>query len=133
MSQLDKEVQEALERARAEELGKNRPGRQPEPPPTFYRREWEPLPDGGWGPLSFLQPPTPWHLVGLGALLWFIGRWLGRAALGDPLETLGLVLLAIGGLSLILLPRAQPKRWRGRLITTDDSWRAKLYRLLYKR
>jgi len=35
--------------------------------------------------------------------------------------------------SLFLLPREQPKRWRGRLITLDDSWRARLYRRIYRR
>jgi hypothetical protein len=135
VSQLEREVQEALERARADELPapRRRPNDDRDAPRTHYRRGYEPLRDGSWGALSFLQPPTPWHLVGIGLLLFFLGRMLGRAALGAPLETIGLLLLAIGGLSLILLPRAQPKRWRGRLITTDDSWQARLYRKLYKR
>jgi hypothetical protein len=131
---MEREVQEALERARADELPppRRRPNEQ-DAPPSLYRRGWEPLPAASWGALSFLQPATPWHLAGIGLLLFIVGRILGRALLGDPLETIGLVLLAIGGLSLLLLPRAQPKRWRGRLITTDDSWRARLYRKLYKR
>jgi hypothetical protein len=125
VSNLDRDVREALERGRADDLGVPRPR---------YRREPEPLPDPpGWGPLSFLQPATPWHLVGVGALLFLIGRLLGRAALAEPLVLLGGALVAIGVLSLLFLPRTQPKRWRGRLITLDDSWRARLYRRLYKR
>ena len=125
MSELEREVEEALERAHAEDLGV---------PRARYRREPEPLPDPpGWGPLSFLQPATPWHLVGIGALLFFLGRVLGRVALAEPLIVIGLALAAIGILSLVLLPRPQPKRWRGRLIELDSSWRARLYRRLYRR
>ena len=58
MSELEKEVREALERAGADDLGV---------PRARHYREPEPLPDSpGWGPLSFLQPATPWHLVGIG-------------------------------------------------------------------
>jgi hypothetical protein len=125
VSELEKEVREALERAGADDLGV---------PRSRYRREPEPLPDSpGWGPLSFLQPATPWHLVGIGALLWILGRFLGRAVLAEPLALLGIVLLSIGILSLIFLPRAQPKRWRGRLLDLDTSRRARLYRRLYRR
>jgi hypothetical protein len=125
MSDLERDVREALERANADDLGV---------PRSRYRREPEPLPDPpGWGPLSFLQPATPWHLVGIGALLFFLGRMLGRAALAEPVATLGILLLVFGILSLLLLPRPQPKRWRGRLIDLDDSWRARLYRRIYRR
>lgn len=125
MSELDRELREALERAGADDLGT---------PRARHYREPQPLPDGpGWGRLSFLQPATPWHLVGIGALLWFVGQMLGRAALAGPLGSLGLVLLVIGLLSLLFLPRSQPKRWRGRLIDLDTSWRARLYRRLYRR
>ena len=126
MSELDREIREALERAHADDLGV---------PRSRFRREPDPLSDPpGWGPLSFLQPATPWHLVGVGALLFFVGRLLGRAALAEPLVIVGLVLLAIGILSLLLLPHgAQPKRWRGRLIELDTSWQARLYRRLYRR
>ena len=126
MSELEREVREALEKARADDLGV---------PRSRHYREPQPLPDSpGWGPLSFLQPATPWHLVGAGVLLWFVGRLLGRAALAEPLILLGMICLAIGILSLLFLPHgAQPKRWRGRLINLDDSWRARLYRRLYRR
>jgi hypothetical protein len=125
VSELDRDVREALERARADDLGV---------PRSRYRREPDPLPDSpGWGLLGFLQPATPWHLVAVGALIFVIGRLLGRAALGDPLEILGGVLVLIGILSLLFLPRVQPKRWRGRLIELDTSWRARLYRRLYRR
>ena len=56
-----------------------------------------------------------------------------RAALAEPLALLGGLLVLIGILSLLFLPRVQPKRWRGRLIELDTSWRARLYRRLYKR
>ncbi len=126
MSDLDRDLREALERARADDLGV---------PRARHYREPQPRPDPpGWGPLSFLQPATPWHLVGIGALLFLIGRLLGRAALAEPLVLLGGLLLAIGVLSLLFLPRnAQPKRWRGRLIDLDTSWQARLYRRIYKR
>jgi len=126
VSELEKEVREALERAGADDLGV---------PRARHYREPEPLPDSpGWGPLSFLQPATPWHLVGIGAVLYFVGRLLGRVPLAQPLELIALLLLAIGILSLVLLPHdAQPKRWRGRLINLDTSWRGRLYRRLYRR
>ena len=125
MSRLDREVKEALERAQANDLGR---------PRARFVREPEPLPvPVGWGPLSFLQPPTPWHLVGIGLVLAIVGRVIGRVPIAAPLVYLGLLLLAIGILSLVLLPREQPKRWRGRLITLDDGWRARLYRRLYRR
>ena len=75
----------------------------------------------------------PWHLVGIGLLLAIVGRFLGRMPVASPLIYVGLLLLAVGLLSLVLLPREQPKRWRGRLITLDDSWRARLYRRIYRR
>ena len=125
MSELERDVREALERGRADDLGV---------PRARHYREPEPLPDpSGWGPLSFLQPATPWHLAGIGALLFVVGRLLGRAALAEPLALLGGLLVVIGVLSLLLLPRPQPKRWRGRLIELDTSWRARLYRRVYKR
>ena len=125
MSELDRDVREALERARADDLGI---------PRARHRREPEPLPDPpGWGPLSFLQPATPWHLIGVGILLFFVGRLLGRAALAEPLVLLGGALLAIGVLSLLFLRRSQPKRWRGRLVDLDESWQARLYRRIYRR
>lgn len=125
MSRLDRDVNDALHRAQADDLGR---------PRARFAREPEPPPDpAGWGPLSFLQPATPWHLVGIGVALAIVGRLLGRAPLATPLIYLGILLLAIGVLSLIFLPREQPKRWRGRLITIDDSWRARLYRRIYRR
>ncbi|MCC6177068.1 MAG: hypothetical protein IT305_17300 [Chloroflexi bacterium] len=125
MSQLDRDIKDALERAQANDLGQRR---------ARFRREPEPLPEPtGWGPFSILQPPTPWHVVGVGVALLIVGRLLGRAPLASPLVYLGLALLVLGILSLLLLPRAQPKRWRGRLITLDDSWRARVYRRIYRR
>ncbi|MGE3908968.1 MAG: hypothetical protein AB7K36_06440 [Chloroflexota bacterium] len=125
MSRLDKEVNEVLQRAQADDLGR---------PRARFAREPEPLPDSrGWGALSFLQPATPWHVVGIGVALAILGRILGRMPLASPIFYLGVVLLALGLLSLVLLPREQPKRWRGRLITLDDSWRARLYRQIYRR
>jgi hypothetical protein len=125
MSRLDREVNDALQRAQADDLGR---------PRARFAREPEPLPGPtGWGPLSFLQPATPWHLIGIGVALAIVGRLLGRMPLATPLVYLGILLLVIGLLSLILLPREQPKRWRGRLITIDDSWRAQLYRRIYRR
>jgi hypothetical protein len=125
MSRLDRDLKDALDRAQADDLGR---------PRARFAREPEPLPDPpGWGPLSFLQPATPWHLVGIGLVLAIVGRFLGRAAIASPLIYLGLLLLAIGLLSLVLLTREQPKRWRGRLIMLDDSWRARLYRRIYRR
>lgn len=125
MSRLDQEVNDVLRRAQADDLGR---------PRARFAREPEPLPGPmGWGPLSFLQPATPWHLVGIGLLLAIVGRLLGRMPLASPVFFVGVVLLAIGLLSLLLLPREQPKRWRGRLITLDDSWRARLYRRIYRR
>jgi hypothetical protein len=125
MSRLDREVQDALQRAQAEDLGR---------PRSRFAREPEPLPDPqGWGPLSFLQPATPWYVVGVGAVLALVGRFLGRMPLATLLLYLGILLIVLGLLSLVLLPREQPKRWRGRLITLDDSWRARLYRRIYRR
>ena len=125
MSQLDRDVREALQQGQSDDLGVAR---------SRYRREPDPLPDPpGWGPLTFLQPPTPWHLIGIGVLLYFVGQLLGRAALAGPLAALGVALAVVGVLSLLLLRRSQSKRWRGRLIDLDDSWQARLYRQLYKR
>jgi hypothetical protein len=125
MSRLDREVNDALQRAQADDLGR---------PRARFAREPEPLPaPAGWGPLSFLQPATPWHLVGIGVVLAIVGRFLGRMPMAGPLFYLGLLLVVIGVLSLVLLTREQPKRWRGRLITLDDSWRAQLYRRIYRR
>ena len=127
MSDLERDIREALERGQADELGKQRP--------TRYRREPDPLPDTPtWGPVDFLRPATPMHLLGLGAMLWLLGQLFRRAPIAEPLVLVGLVLVAIAILSLVLLPHGvQPKRWRGRLITVDESWRARLYRWLYKR
>jgi hypothetical protein len=84
--------------------------------------------------LSFLQPATPWHLIGVGVVLFLLGRFLGRMAIAEPVATLGLLLAIVGILSLLFLAHnAQPKRWRGRLIYLDDSWRARLYRRIYRR
>ena len=70
MSRLDREVNEVLQRAQANDLGR---------PRARFAREPEPLPDSpGWGVLSFLQPATPWHLIGIGVLLAVVGRFLGR-------------------------------------------------------
>jgi hypothetical protein len=125
MSRLDRDLKDALERAQANDLGQ---------PRARFAREPEPLPDPpGWGRLSFLQPATPWHVIGIGLVLAIVGRFLGRAPIGGPLFYIGLILLAVGIVSLILLPREQPKRWRGRLIVLDDSWRARLYRRIYRR
>jgi hypothetical protein len=125
MSRLDREVNDALQRAQADDLGR---------PRARFAREPEPLPTSpGWGPLTFLQPATPWHLVGIGLGLAILGRFLGRMPLAAPLVYLGILLLIVGVLSLLLLPRERPKRWRGRLITLDDSWRAQLYRRIYRR
>src|SRR5215210_2607220 len=108
MSRLDRDLQDALERAQANDLGQ---------PRARFAREPEPLPDPpSWGRLSFLQPATPWHVIGIGLVLAIVGRFLGRAPIGGPLFYIGLILLAVGIVSLILLPREQPKRWRGRLI-----------------
>jgi hypothetical protein len=125
MSRLDRDVNDALNRAQAEDLGQ---------PRARFAREPEPLPDPpGWGPLSFLQPATPWHLVGIGAALAILGRFLGRMPIATLLIYVGLLLLVVGVLSLVVLHREQPKRWRGRLITLDESWRARLYRRIYRR
>jgi hypothetical protein len=125
MSRLDRDVKDALERAQAADLGQ---------PRARFAREPEPMPDGpGWGPLSILQPATPWHLVGIGVVIAIAGRFAGRMPIASPLVYLGLLLVAIGILSLVLLRREQPKRWRGRLITLDQSWQAQLYRRIYRR
>ncbi len=125
MSRLDREVNEALQRAQAEDLGQ---------PRARFAREPEPLPDSqGWGPLTFLQPATPWHLVGIGVALAIVARLLGRAPAAGLLLYLGIALVVFGLCSLLLLRREQPKRWRGRLITLDDSWNARLYRRIYRR
>jgi hypothetical protein len=125
MSRLDREVNDALQRAQADDLGQ---------PRSRFVREPEPLPDGpGWGALSFLQPATPWHLVGIGAVLALAGRFLGRVPVAGLLLYLGVALLVFGILSLIVLHREQPKRWRGRLITLDESWQARVYRRIYRR
>ena len=125
MSRLDRDVHDALERAQADDLGQ---------PRARFAREPEPLPDPpGWGRLSFLQPPTPWHLIGIGVVLAIVGRFLGRMPIASPLIYLGLLLIVVGVLSLIVLRREQPKRWRGRLITLDDSWQAQVYRRIYRR
>jgi hypothetical protein len=58
---------------------------------------------------------------------------MGRVPLAAPVLYVGVALLVVGILSLIVLRREQPKRWRGRLITLDESWQAKLYRWLYRR
>jgi hypothetical protein len=125
MSQLDREVNDALERAQADDLGR---------PRARFAREPEPLADPvGWGPLSFLQPATPWHLIGVGVALAFVGRLLGRVPPAGLLLYLGVALLVFGILSLIVLHREQPKRWRGRLITLDSSWQTRIYRQVYRR
>lgn len=125
MSRLDREVQDALQRAQADDLGQ---------PRARFAREPEPLADNpDWGPLSFLQPATPWHLIGVGVLLAIVGRFLGRVPLAVLLLYVGIALLVVGILSLIVLRREQPKRWRGRLIALDESWQAKVYRRIYRR
>ena len=125
MSRLDREVQDALQRAQADDLGR---------PRARFAREPEPLADNAdWGPLSFLQPATPWHVIGVGALLAIVGRFMGRVPLAVLLLYVGVALLVVGILSLIVLRREQPKRWRGRLITTDETWQARLYRRIYRR
>ncbi len=124
MSQIDRDVQDALQRAQAEDLGKLR---------ARHYREPEPVTQSDWGPLSIVQPATPWHLLGIGVLLFIVGRLLGRAALAGPLELLGAALVVVGVLSLIVLRPPTVKRWRGRLIELDGSWRTRAYRSLYRR
>ena len=127
MADWEREVRDALERAGADDLDR---------PRARFRREPEPLPDSpGWGFLTFLQPATPWHLIGVGALMWLFGRMaFSRGALGEPLVLLGLVLVVVGVLSLLLVPDGgRPKRWRGRLVYLNDNWRTRLYRRLYRR
>ncbi|MDP8922120.1 MAG: hypothetical protein M3O34_04500 [Chloroflexota bacterium] len=124
MSQIDRDLQEALQRAQADDLGRIRPR---------HYREPEPVTPTNWGPLSFLQPATPWHLLGIGVLLFIVGRLLGRAALAGPLELLGVVLIMVSVLSLIVLRPPMVKRWRGRLIEMESSWRTRLYRRIYRR
>ena len=125
MSRLDQDLKDALARAQAEDLGR---------PRARFAREPEPLPDPpGWGPLGFLQPPTPWHLVGIGVVLIIVARFMGRMPIASPLIYVGLLLVVVGVLSLVILRREQPKRWRGRLITLDESWQARLYRRIYRR
>lgn len=127
MSRLDDEIRDALRRARADELDQSRTRFRREPEPVIQRYDW--------GPLGFLKPATPWHLIAAGIFIYLLGRavFIGTALAG-PAVLLGVALAVIGILSLIILPRgAQPKRWRGRLISTDQSWRAELYRWLYRR
>ena len=124
MSQIDRDVQDALQRAQAEDLGRMR---------ARHYREPEPVTRSDWGPLSVLQPATPWHLLGIGVLLFIVGRLLGRAALAGPLELVGAVLVVVGVLSLIVLKPPTVKRWRGRLIEMDGSWRTRAYRTIYRR
>ena len=124
MSQIDRDVQDALQRAQAEDLGKIR---------ARHYREPEPLTRSDWGPLSILQPATPWHLLGFGALLFIVGRLLGRAALAGPLELLGAALIVVSVLSLVVLRPPAVKRWRGRLIEMEGSWRTRAYRRIYRR
>ena len=125
MSRLDRDVNDALQKAQAEDLGQ---------PRARFAREPEPLPDPpGWGRLSFLQPATPWHLIGIGVALAILGRFLGRVPIATLLIYVGVLLLVVGVLSLIVLRREQPKRWRGRLITLDDSWQTQVYRRIYRR
>jgi hypothetical protein len=125
MSRLDRDVNDALERAQAADLGQ---------PRARFAREPEPMPDSpGWGPLSIVQPATPWHLIGIGVVIAIVGRFAGRMPIASPLVYLGLLLVAIGILSLVVLHHEQPKRWRGRLITLDESWQAQLYRRIYRR
>ena len=124
MSQIDRDVQDALQRAQAEDLGRMR---------ARHYREPEPVTGSGWGPLSVLQPATPWHLLGIGVLLFILGRLLGRADLAGPLELLGAALLVVGVLSLIVLRPPTVKRWRGLLMEMDGSWRTRAYRRLYRR
>src|SRR5215213_2384554 len=103
MSRLDREVNDALQRAQADDLGQ---------PRARFVREPEPLPGGpDWGPLSFLQPATPWHLVGIGVALALVGRLLGRVPPAGLLLYLGVALLVIGVASLLVLRREPPKRW----------------------
>src|SRR3954470_5874656 len=112
MSRLGRGSNDALNRAKADDLGR---------PRARFAREPEPLADPvGWGPLSFLQPATPWHLIGIGVGLAIVGRLLGRAPLAVLLLYLGVALLVFGIMSLVVLHREQPKRWRGRLITLDQ-------------
>jgi len=125
VSQIDRDVQDALQRAESGDLGRMRARHYREPEPLTAR--------SGWGPLGFLQPATPWHLTGLGALLFILGRFLGRAALAGPLVFAGALLVAVGVLSLIVLRPPTVKRWRGRLIELDTSWRTRLYYRLYRR
>jgi hypothetical protein len=124
VSQIDRDVQDALQRAQAEDLGKIR---------ARHYREPEPLTRSDWGLLSILQPATPWHLLGLGVLLFIVGRLLGRAVLAGPLELLGAVLIVVAVLSLVVLRPPAVKRWRGRLIEMEGSWRTRAYRRIYRR
>src|SRR4051794_37357513 len=101
MSRLDREVNDVLKRAQAEDLGR---------PRARFAREPEPLHYQDWGPLSFLQPSTPWHVAGIGLALVILGRVLGRMPVATSLFYLGAVLLVLGIISLVLLPREQPKR-----------------------
>ena len=67
-------------------------------------------------------------------MLFLVSRMLGRAAMAEPLFLVAVAALAVGILSLLLLPNGvQPKRWRGRIIELDNTWQARLYRRIYRR
>ena len=125
MSQIDRDLEDALKRAQAEDLGRMRARHYREPEPLTSRP--------AWGPLSFLQPATPWHLVGIGVLLFLLGRFLGRAAMAGPLVFAGALVVAVGLVSLLILRPPTVKRWRGRLLELDTSWQTRLYHRIYRR
>lgn len=114
---IERQIQDALRRARADRL--------PDTPPP--RRG---------GPALDLRLPSPGWVVAAGAALLFL-QWAHLAFfLGGAAGSLGLALLAFGALSWLVRPRRVVKYWRERPIELAEGpppWLRQLYYTLYRR
>ncbi|MGH2587148.1 MAG: hypothetical protein ACRDJE_19720, partial [Dehalococcoidia bacterium] len=79
-----------------------------------------------------LRPSSPGQLALIGGGLLLVGFLLPVLSI---LTVVGIVLLAVAGLSMLVRPRARQTYWRGRPIDLggEPSWGERLYRLIYRR
>ena len=78
------------------------------------------------------RPRSPGQLAIVGAVIAIIGWLLARN--GQPIFTLGVILLLIAAVSWMAQPHRRTAYWRGREIdmTGDLSWWERLYYRIYR-
>jgi hypothetical protein len=93
------------------------------------RRRAEPS-RGGAG-LGDLRPSSPAQLALIGVGLWLAGALVPVLGFLAPV---GIILLAVAGITFFLRPRTREMYWRGRRIELGEpTWGERVYRAIYRR